>query len=315
MLNREKRVLLGSLDYAIKSNHKYRDLSDNQRTVIKNVIYSSKAYESLMALANRVFSNQNLESYEIITKLINQFPSLLSESHSSFLNLNGLVFRSGAFGVVSAIPSGNHAGEFDWISHTGVDMYDRIDGCDRLKVGMCCGYQVLYSDIEKGEPVLFIPKGTIIAHWFGDRLGLFKKDVNRNSAGGYLEYNGRVKAIRIRGVQSEGIVIPIRTIKETFKIKEPMDDLVIMNSLAGITFVKRYTGDPSNDRFYMTPTGLYALQCIERGEELKSFDEYEMERIRFNMRSTSGEFEHPKTELDKYRELLNRFSNSGFLNL
>lgn len=65
-----------------------------------------------------------------------------------------------------------------------------------------------------GQEVLYLPTDGKIERWFGDELKLFRKNLDGTSQGGYVDDNAHVKAIRLRGNQSSGIVVPLDRIYE-----------------------------------------------------------------------------------------------------
>lgn len=65
-----------------------------------------------------------------------------------------------------------------------------------------------------GQGVLYLPTDGKIERWFGDKLKLFRKNLDGTSQGGYVDDNAHVKAIKLRGNQSSGIVVPLDKIYE-----------------------------------------------------------------------------------------------------
>ena len=65
-----------------------------------------------------------------------------------------------------------------------------------------------------GQEVLYLPTDGKIERWFGDKLKLFRKNLDGTPQGGYVDDNSHVKAIKLRGNQSSGIVIPLDRIYE-----------------------------------------------------------------------------------------------------
>lgn len=65
-----------------------------------------------------------------------------------------------------------------------------------------------------GQEVLYLPTDGKIERWFGDKLKLFRKNLDGTSQGGYVDDNAHVKAIKLRGNQSSGIVVPLDRIYE-----------------------------------------------------------------------------------------------------
>lgn len=79
---------------------------------------------------------------------------------------------------------------------------------DNLYLGSCFGEDVLIGkDIQEGELVLYLPSDGRVERWFGDDFHLFRKNEDGTPQGGYLDDNGHVKAIKLRGNFSYGIVV------------------------------------------------------------------------------------------------------------
>lgn len=81
---------------------------------------------------------------------------------------------------------------------------DRLWLADCLREGVIVG-----DDAAEGELVLYLPTDGQIDRWFGDKFRLFRKNEDGTVQGGYLENNGHVRAIKLRGNESSGITIPI----------------------------------------------------------------------------------------------------------
>ena len=67
-----------------------------------------------------------------------------------------------------------------------------------------------------GQEVLYLPTDGKIERWFGDKLKLFRKNLDGTPQGGYVDDNSHVKAIKLRGNQSSGIVVPLDRIYEVW---------------------------------------------------------------------------------------------------
>lgn len=88
---------------------------------------------------------------------------------------------------------------------------------DFLYLADCFGEGVIVGpDMVEGQPVLYLPSDGEIERWFGDAFGLFRKNLDGTSQGGYLENSGHVRAIKLRGNQSSGIVISLTRIYEKY---------------------------------------------------------------------------------------------------
>lgn len=75
---------------------------------------------------------------------------------------------------------------------------------------------VVGQDAVEGQVVLYLPTDGHVERWFGNVFNLFRKNEDGTPQGGYLENNGHIKAIKLRGNQSSGIIIPIGSIYSKF---------------------------------------------------------------------------------------------------
>lgn len=79
-----------------------------------------------------------------------------------------------------------------------------------------CFYEgvIVGSNSFEGQEILYLPADGKIERWFGDALNLYRKNVDGSPQGGYINDNSHVKAIKLRGNQSSGIVVPLDRIYE-----------------------------------------------------------------------------------------------------
>lgn len=88
---------------------------------------------------------------------------------------------------------------------------------DRLYLAECFSEGVIVGEeSHEGDMVLYLPTDGQIDRWFGDQYNLFRKNRDGTTQGGYLEDNGHVRAIKLRGNQSSGIVINVDKIYSFF---------------------------------------------------------------------------------------------------
>lgn len=88
---------------------------------------------------------------------------------------------------------------------------------DKLYIGQVFLHeQVVIGDIPVGTQVLYLPADGQIFRWFGNELKLFRKNEDGTPQGGYVEDNGHIRAIRLRGNCSDGIIITLSRIYEVF---------------------------------------------------------------------------------------------------
>lgn len=88
---------------------------------------------------------------------------------------------------------------------------------DRLYLADCFNEGAIVGpDMKTGDLVLYLPTDGEIERWFGNEFCLFRKNEDGSIQGGYLENNGHVRAIKLRGNQSSGIVIALDRVYEKF---------------------------------------------------------------------------------------------------
>ena len=91
------------------------------------------------------------------------------------------------------------------------------ENSDRLYLADCFNEGVIVGpDMKTGDLVLYLPTDGQIDRWFGDKFTLFRKNEDGTEQGGYLENNGHVRAIKLRGNESSGIVISLDRVYDTF---------------------------------------------------------------------------------------------------
>jgi RNA ligase (TIGR02306 family) len=84
-----------------------------------------------------------------------------------------------------------------------IDGIEPIANADAIEVANIMGYQcvVKKGEFKVGEPVVYIPEQAIVPAWLLRKMGLEGKLAGSNG--------DRVKAIKLRGVVSQGLVMPI----------------------------------------------------------------------------------------------------------
>lgn len=88
---------------------------------------------------------------------------------------------------------------------------------ENLYLAKACGEGVIVgANVNETELVLYLPSDGQIDHWFGDKFTLFRYNEDGSQQGGYLEKSGQVRAIRLRGNQSSGIVISLECVYAEF---------------------------------------------------------------------------------------------------
>lgn len=114
------------------------------------------------------------------------------------------------------------------------------ENSDRLYLAECFGEGVIVGpDIYEGQMVLYLPTDGQIDRWFGDRFNLFRKNRDGTSQGGYTEDSGHIRAIKLRGNQSSGIVISLDKIYSFFG-DQHWNDNDKVNTINDKEFCRKY---------------------------------------------------------------------------
>lgn len=85
---------------------------------------------------------------------------------------------------------------------------------DRLQVATAGGHHVIVGmESQEGDLGIVFPEGGKLAQSFCLANSLYRKDpVTGEAMGGYLDENGRIKALKLRGAVSEALWLPIESI-------------------------------------------------------------------------------------------------------
>lgn len=111
---------------------------------------------------------------------------------------------------------------------------------DRLYLADCFNEGVIVGpDMVEGEIVLYLPSDGKIERWFGDKFNLFRKNLDGTAQGGYLEDNGHIRAIKLRGNESAGIVIALGKVFLEFG-EQPWEVGDKVDSVNGKLFCTKY---------------------------------------------------------------------------
>ena len=124
---------------------------------------------------------------------------------------------------------------------------------DRLYIAEVFGEGVIVGETSKeGDFVLYLPTDGQVERWFGDHYNLFRKNRDGTVQGGYLEDNGHVRAIKLRGNQSSGIIVNIDAIYSFFG-DQGWKDGDKVNTINGKEFCRKYipvqkTSNPNSQK-------------------------------------------------------------------
>ena len=105
---------------------------------------------------------------------------------------------------------------------------------DRMKLADCFGNTVCVGlDAADGDVVIYFPTDGQLSVEYCEYNNLVrKKDENGNNIGGYLEPDKRnIRAIKLRGEKSDGLVMPLESLAFCFESNNP--DVGVMNLSVG----------------------------------------------------------------------------------
>lgn len=116
-----------------------------------------------------------------------------------------------------------------------VDGIEPIENADAIEVARILGYQcvVRKGELNAGDAVVYIPEASIVPEWLLRKLNLWDDEKGKGRLAGP---NGdRVKAVRLRGVISQGLVVPLERRgdnDEAFIGVSKGDDFLIVAAIA-----------------------------------------------------------------------------------
>lgn len=114
------------------------------------------------------------------------------------------------------------------------------ENSDRLWLAECYGEGVIVGpDMHEGQMALYLPTDGKIERWFGNSFTLFRKNEDGTTQGGYIEDNGHIRAIKLRGNRSSGVVIALDRVYEVFG-NQGWADGDKVNTINGKEFCHKY---------------------------------------------------------------------------
>lgn len=123
---------------------------------------------------------------------------------------------------------------------TKLQNYHKDPNSDRLWLADCYGEGVVVSpDMTEGELVLYLPSDGEIERWFGNTFQLFRKNEDGTTQGGYIDDNAHIRAVKLRGNQSSGIVISLEKVYHYFGDQKWKDGDSV-DTINGRVFCKKY---------------------------------------------------------------------------
>lgn len=102
------------------------------------------------------------------------------------------------------------------------------ENADRLQIATVFGSDVVVGlNVQKGDISAYFPTDGQLSYDFALHAGLLAKDIEGNKLEGYLDPKKRnIKAIRLRGERSDGILVPLETVESFTKTKLNVGDTI-----------------------------------------------------------------------------------------
>lgn len=151
-----------------------------------------------------------------------------------------------------------------------ISQIEPAENLDKLGTTSICGYSVLVPKSYVGELGVFFPPGSKLNKDFCSRNNLFR-DSKLNSdtqVKGYLEENGRVKAIKLKGNYSEGIFLPVSSLDY---LKESVKEGDEFNELGGVEVCTKYVTGFNRAQTKSTEPSEKRKRHLAENELLKNF--------------------------------------------
>ena len=129
---------------------------------------------------------------------------------------------------------------------------------DKLQIAKVFGLSVIVGqDVHEGDIMIYFPSDGQLNKEFAEYCNLLrKKDENGNNIGGYMdERKCNVKAIKLRGEYSDGLLIPIHKLTEFLKLdKDYFEVGNVVNTVDGVEICKKYVPQRNNKTESMLKT-------------------------------------------------------------
>lgn len=117
---------------------------------------------------------------------------------------------------------------------------------NNLLVGDVSGYQVLVGkNIKEGELVVFFDANLQLSEEFCEKNDLIKKTLPDGTKKGYIEENRRIKALKFKGIKSEGLALPLDCLKYTGYDLSTLTPGMQFNNLNNHSICKKYVTQAS----------------------------------------------------------------------
>jgi hypothetical protein len=116
------------------------------------------------------------------------------------------------------------------------------NNADRLLCGECFGNNVIVSlDYTENQLGVYFPVDGKLSEDFANKHNLVRrKDENGNNVGGYLDPEKRnIKALKLRGEQSDGLFMPLESLADYVDIKT-LNEGDTITTLNGVLICEKY---------------------------------------------------------------------------
>ena len=129
---------------------------------------------------------------------------------------------------------------------------------DKLQIAKVFGLSVIVGqDVHEGDIMVYFPSDGQLNKEFAEYCNLLrKKDENGNNIGGYMDERKRnIKAIKLRGEYSDGLLIPINKLTNFLKLdKDYFDVGDVINTVDGVEICKKYVPQRNNKQEFTPKT-------------------------------------------------------------
>lgn len=119
-----------------------------------------------------------------------------------------------------------------------------LENCDNVKAAIIMGNHVIVSkDTKEGDIGIYFPIETQLSHEFVSNNNLYRHSQYNvdDTKKGYFEDNRRVRCVKFRGNKSEGLYMPIESLK--FVLGDKINELNVgdeFDELEGVNICKKY---------------------------------------------------------------------------
>ena len=172
---------------------------------------------------------------------------------------------------------------------------------DRLQIATVFGNDVIVGlDVQFGQLMIYFPTDGQLGEEYCKVNDLVRrKDENGNPAGGYLDPDKRnIKAVKLRGEKSDGLLMPITSLAEFTKISDIKAGDTI-TTLNGVEICKKYIPRRRSGGVYMgqghkkakanfAPTFYEHVDTAQLAYNLGQFKSGDIVELTLKMHGTSG---------------------------